>query len=402
MGRARQFGPREPGVLRPVCREHDQVSAGDRLFCGVDATQPLDLLFCPDERPWIVRAHRAAAGNQLARKAERRRIPDIVSLRLVGHAQHRHQTGLERAELSLEPIADACGAAIIRLAGRLNQVKRLSSVPAQSRKVRELLRQTRSPKTDAGAEVRGADARIEANRVHDLVDVRIVGLTQVGYLVDQAQLRGEECVGGVLDHLCRFEGCDDDGRSDPFVQLSHGFRSRVLCPRGSADHDARRLANVPDRAPLAQELRIASDDHYRIWESRHKPACRDHLREVGLAVRIQRCSDTDKDNVGSAERVLRIVVRAESAVTQCCGHQLLEARFVHRDPSGDKRVNPRRIRVVDAHLSIGGGDVDRGNQPDIARPQNADSHERDSISRRPDAGLMVVLIVRSTVAACRE
>jgi hypothetical protein len=46
-----------------------------------------------------------------------------------------------------------------------------------------------------------ADALVGAHALADAVDVGAVGLAEVGHLVDEGDLGGEEVVGGVLDHL---------------------------------------------------------------------------------------------------------------------------------------------------------------------------------------------------------
>ena len=71
-------------------------------------------------------------------------------------------------------------------------------------------------------------------------------LADVGDLVDEADLGGEEGVGGVLDHLGRGTRGAHDGRVERRVERGHPVAVRVV---ERADHDAVGVQEVRDGAP---------------------------------------------------------------------------------------------------------------------------------------------------------
>ena len=96
-------------------------------------------------------------------------------------------------------------------------------------------------------------AVVQAHPPRDLGHVGADLLADVGDLVDEADLGGEEGVGGELDHL----GAGDVGADDRRAERLVGGGDRVggpLVARLGADHDAVGLHEVLDRGALAQEL----------------------------------------------------------------------------------------------------------------------------------------------------
>jgi hypothetical protein len=129
---------------------------------------------------------------------------------------------------------------------------------------------------DAGVEEARADALVEADRAGDLGDVGAHALGEAGELVDEADLGGQERVGGVLGELgAGGAGGDEAGQrvalrarrgrrrlegllQDRGVQLAqHGDRLGLV----GADHDAVRVEAVVDGAALGEELGVAGHPH---------------------------------------------------------------------------------------------------------------------------------------------
>jgi hypothetical protein len=105
----------------------------------------------------------------------------------------------------------------------------------------------------------GPDATILSKRLRDVLDVRPHLLAEVGHLVDEGYLHGEEGVGRVFDHLGRFQaGLDIGGLAQVqgSVDLLHD-RSRALAL--AADHHAVGVRKVLHRRALAEEFRIRND-----------------------------------------------------------------------------------------------------------------------------------------------
>jgi hypothetical protein len=67
----------------------------------------------------------------------------------------------------------------------------------------DVLREARAAEADAGLQELRADAVVQAHPLGHLDDVRARLLADVGDLVDERDLRGQERVGGELDHLGR-------------------------------------------------------------------------------------------------------------------------------------------------------------------------------------------------------
>ena len=64
-----------------------------------------------------------------------------------------------------------------------------------------VLRKAAAAVTEAGLQERRADAGVEPHALHDLRDVGAGQLADIGDGVDERDLRGQECVGSVFDHL---------------------------------------------------------------------------------------------------------------------------------------------------------------------------------------------------------
>ena len=90
----------------------------------------------------------------------------------------------------------------------------------------------------------------------DLVDVGADLLAQIGDLVDESDLGGEEGVGSVFDQLGGAPVDIEDRRGveikRPVELRNHGARLHVV----GADDDAVGMLEILDRGALAQEFRI--------------------------------------------------------------------------------------------------------------------------------------------------
>jgi len=154
--------------------------------------------------------------------------------------------------------------------GALELQERLSQLPGDVSERAGVLRQTRSTPTGAGREELRADARIQAEYAHHLVNVGPGGLTDVGHRVHETQSGGEERIGGMFGQFSGRNVSDDDRRVEHAIEV--GKTSLYLRLR-SADEDAIRVEEVPHRTSLAKEFRVGCHVDIIAVENRTEPYC---------------------------------------------------------------------------------------------------------------------------------
>ena len=94
---------------------------------------------------------------------------------------------------------------------------------------------------------------VESHTFSDLHDIRTGHLADVRDLVDEADPRREESIGGELDHLRRGDVRPHKRRLELLVEGGHPFSVRL---GERADHDAIRAHEVLDGRAFGQELRV--------------------------------------------------------------------------------------------------------------------------------------------------
>ena len=119
-----------------------------------------------------------------------------------------------------------------------------------------VLREARASETRTRVQKFRANAIVEPNAARDLLDIGADFLRQIGDLVDEGDLGGEESIGRIFD---QFGGAPRGEHQRRLVQrqrpvdvAEHPSRTLV----GGADHDAVGKFEVADRRALAQEFRI--------------------------------------------------------------------------------------------------------------------------------------------------
>ena len=108
---------------------------------------------------------------------------------------------------------------------------------------RDVLGEARAAEADAGTEEVRAEPVVEPDALRDVLDVGADALADVRDLVDEADARGQEGVGGELDHLGGVDVHPQHRRVDPLVERLD--RVAVLRLEG-ADDDPVGLHEVPD------------------------------------------------------------------------------------------------------------------------------------------------------------
>src|SRR5690606_29818802 len=108
----------------------------------------------------------------------------------------------------------------------------------------------------AGLQELVADALVVAHAAGDVLDAGPDRHAHRRGGVDEADLRGQEGVGGVLDGLGRGGVGDDDRRGDADVERRHPHGGRLVV---AADDDAVGVEEVVDRRALPEELGVGDD-----------------------------------------------------------------------------------------------------------------------------------------------
>ena len=249
----------------------------------------------------------------------------------------------------------------------------------------DVLGQAAAAEADPGAQELLADPVVVADRLGQLGDVATGGVTQLGHGVDEADLGGQEAVGGHLDQLRRRmvgEQPRDPGGQQLGVALVQEFASdfgAVLVVRQTVD-DAVRVHGVGHRETLAQELRVPHHDQvvaglvaeildvpgcphrYGRLAGDHRGALRGvdvlderldgspHVAEVGGVASCQlRCADGDEMDLRLGDAA-RISGELQSSAGQLLVEQFGEPRLVEGRHARVERGDLRLVHVKPDHL----------------------------------------------------
>ena len=132
-----------------------------------------------------------------------------------------------------------------------------------------------------------ADPLIVADAPAHLVDIRAVGFTQIGHLVDEADLGGQQAVSHILGHLRTFRRHHQERPVGPQEwRIKRVQPVRDLGPP-DADNNPVRLVEIFDRRPFLQELRVAGHIDGKLRHLGHPPG------ELGIGADGNRAFDHD-------------------------------------------------------------------------------------------------------------
>ena len=244
-----------------------------------------------------------------------------------------------------------------------------------------------------------ADPLVVAHAERDLAHVGVDGLAQVRDRVDERDLRGEERVRRVLDHLGRRGVGDEDRRVERSVQRGDAHRDgRVV----AADDHSVRVQEVADRRSLAEELRVRRDPHlfdrgagrredpldhargadrHRRLVDHHGPR-REHRRDlagdvlderkVGRSVVALRRGHAEEHELGDPRRVLRAEHEGEPARGETLGQDLRETVLEDRHLALREPIDPLGVDVRTGDPVPEVREADRGGQPDVPGADDGD------------------------------
>jgi hypothetical protein len=244
---------------------------------------------------------------------------------------------------------------------------------------------------------------------------RADSLAQVGDLVDEGDLGGEERVRRVLGQLGGAPAGVEDRRLIEIerpIDLGHHLLGALV---GQADDDAVGMLEVLDRGALAQELGIGDDrdvgvgpcladdsldlvagadrhgrlgDHHgkTLQRGRDLARGRVHVGEVGVAVAApRRRADRDEHRVGGGDRRLESGREIEPPAAHVVLDQAIEIGLVDRDLALAQRLDLLRVLVDAGHVMAEVGEARARDEADIAGADHGDAHAL-SLPRAPSRG----------------
>ena len=136
---------------------------------------------------------------------QRRCFAQVVRVGLESQTQQADHLAVHVAHCVLEFLERAIDESVVDGVGRAYQRRVVAVFAGHVDQRRHVLGQTRTAVADAGMQELVPDAAVEAHAARHFVDVRTHQLADVRHLVDERDLRGQKCVGGVLDHLGALE-----------------------------------------------------------------------------------------------------------------------------------------------------------------------------------------------------
>ncbi len=211
-------------------------------------------------RAVVVRPYVRTFLEQATRDEDRGRVAQVVG---VGLEREAPQPDGDAGETSPpHRVPDLVDHALVLGAVHVDDTgEQLEVVPGRARDVqqrRDVLREARAAVARSGVQELEPDAGVVTHADRDFADVGVDRLADVRDGVDERDLRREERVRGVLDHLRRRGVGDEHRRVDPLVELAdaHG-RLAVF----AADHDAVGVQEVADGLALAQEFGVRGHGH---------------------------------------------------------------------------------------------------------------------------------------------
>jgi len=100
------------------------------------------------------------------------------------------------------------------------------------------------------------DPAIEPDAAGDVMDVGPDLFAKIGHFVDEGDLHGQECVGGVLGQLGGLDPGEHDRRLDQVERAVEALQHLARAFTFGADHHTVGPHEVADRISFAQEFRV--------------------------------------------------------------------------------------------------------------------------------------------------
>ena len=241
----------------------------------------------------VVGAHPGAFLLQALDDVDRRRLPDVVGVGLIGEPENRDHLVTQPAEHFAELLDEERPLVDVDLHDGIEQLRVIAKRFGHPRQRLDVLGETGASVADAGIEEEGTDPAVEPHAFRHDLDIGIDPLANSRDLVDERNSSGEECVRGVLDHLGSVEIGDEDRRVELAVQRSDRLGGALVV---RAEHQPIGVHEVVDRRPLLEELRVR---HVADLAAAAYRAARAHrhraLHDDGMVVRFPELPDHGLD-----------------------------------------------------------------------------------------------------------
>ena len=265
-----------------------------------------------------------------AREGERRRLADVVGLRLERKPQDGHPRARELAHLVAKALDDGLHGLVVDPGDLGEHRERVAETLGEAFERGDVLREAVAPVAETSAQEGRTDPRVRPHDVGHGIDVGAHELADAGEGVGVGDLEREEGVGGVLGQLGgRDVGLDqaDAAVEQRRVQAPHRVEpTRVVGP----DQESVGLEGIVNAGPLAEELgvgheveprvgtnalerradaigrpgrnrRLAHDDGAVVGVTRDVQRGAFDGREVGLAVGVRGRPDADHHDLGAGQ-----------------------------------------------------------------------------------------------------
>ena len=205
----------------------------------------------------VERPDRGPERGQPVRDLKAGRIAAVVRVGLEGESPDGEPHPIDRAAAGRLHLGDDAGQLLVVGGDGAGQQRELVTGLAGNVEERPgVLGQARATPARSRSQELEADALVVAQPEQDVPGVGAHLLAEAGQRVDEAQLRGQERVGGVLDRLRRRRIGDDERRPRGREQLAHfGGRLRVA----GADDDPIGIEAVDHGGAFAEELGVRHD-----------------------------------------------------------------------------------------------------------------------------------------------
>ena len=227
-------------------------------------------------------------GQERLDQHQRRRLADVVGPGLERQAPDGDGLVLELAvEMPVDLLEEHVLLGLVDLVDGLHHPRGDALGLAHVDHGADVLGEATAAVADAREEEMEADPLVVADAAPHVVDVGPVGLAQVGHLVDEADLGGQQAVGDVLGHLGALGRHDQErpvGAEERGIQLVQPIGDLVAA---HADHDAVGLVEVVDRRAFLEELGVAGDVERDLGDLGHPPG------QLGVGADRDRALDHD-------------------------------------------------------------------------------------------------------------
>jgi len=339
------------------------------------------------------------------------RLTRVVGTGLEGEAPHRDRPAVHVAPKVVGRLhGEAAALLVVHVEHGVENAEVVPFLPPFPRQRLYVLREAAAAEADAGVEEVRPDAVVLADAEPHLIHIRPHPLAHVRNLIHERDARGEERVGGVLDHLRRALIDDQDGvplAHERLVEPLHDVGGLVA---GGANHHAVRLHEVVHRSALAQELGIRDHVHLLFFfepplrhrpldsigradgngalvyddavarvvlgsdQVGHIPRSLHHVREIRRPVVAWRGGQRHEDDLRRLDGLRQVGGEVQPTLPAVPGEVVLQVRLVDGQLPIPELLYLLLVYVHTGHLIAHFGKASATHKPDVPGSDNCDVH----------------------------